>query len=287
MDMNKQIEKAHAFRRKHDRSRILLLPNAWDAASARIFEEAGFKAIATTSAGIAYVAGYPDGENIPREDMVRIVGWIANSVDVPVTADMEAGFGRDTRDVAETVKATIGAGAVGMNLEDTIHPDRNRLYELPDAVARIRAALTAAGEAGVPIVLNARVDVYLRQIGEPSTRFEHAVRRANSYREAGADCVYIMGVLDTDTIGALARAIDGPINVMGLPNGPTVAELERLGVARVSTASFITRVAMAATQKVATDLLRDGSFDVLGGEAVRQLNAQALMSRRDASRPIG
>ena len=121
MDIQAQRAKAEAFRRMHDRSHILVLPNAWDAASARIFEDAGFNAVATTSAGVAYTAGYPDGEAIPREDMVTIVRWIARSVQVPVTADIESGFGSSPREVGETVRMVFEAGAVSINLEDTVH----------------------------------------------------------------------------------------------------------------------------------------------------------------------
>src|ERR1700758_3501292 len=172
-----QRDKAEAFRRMHDRSRILVLPNAWDAASARIFEDAGFSAVATTSAGVSYTAGYPDGEAIPREDMVTIVRWIARSVRVPVTADIESGFGSSPLEVAETVHAVVEAGAVGINLEDTVHGGERLLYDLPLAVERIRAARAAAEASGVPLVINGRTDVFLLGIGEKPSRLEDAVRR--------------------------------------------------------------------------------------------------------------
>jgi 2-methylisocitrate lyase-like PEP mutase family enzyme len=185
MDRVAQTQKAEAFRRMHAGQPIVVLPNAWDAASARIFEAAGFKAVATTSAGVSYTAGYPDGELIPRDDMVTIVRWIASCVQVPVTADIESGFARDANDVAETISAVIEAGAVGVNLEDSNHAAARELYSLPVAVERIRAALEAAIRAGVPIVINARTDVFLLGIGEKATRFDQAVERLNAYREAG------------------------------------------------------------------------------------------------------
>jgi 2-methylisocitrate lyase-like PEP mutase family enzyme len=248
MDLDALSKKAEAFRRMHDRSRILVLPNAWDAMSARIFEAAGFKAIATTSAGVSYAVGYPDGELIPRDEMIAAVARIARCVDVPVTADMESGFGRNPDDVAETVRLVIAAGAVGVNLEDTVHGAGRTLHEIPVATERIRSAREAARAAGVPIVINARTDVYLLGIGEKAARFDHAVSRLNAYRAAGADCLYAMGYFDADTIGRLVKAVDGPLNVMGVPGMPPVAELERLGVARVSTASGPTRVAMTVTR---------------------------------------
>jgi 2-methylisocitrate lyase-like PEP mutase family enzyme len=160
------------------------------------------------------------------------------AVTVPVTADIESGFGRDARELAETVRMVIEAGAVGINLEDTVHGPERRLYELPLAVERIRAAREAADASGIPIIINGRTDVYLLGIGEKGSRFEHAVRRLMAYREAGADCLYPMGYF-ANTIAGLVKAIDGPINVMGLPRVPPAAELEQLGVARVSTASAL------------------------------------------------
>jgi 2-methylisocitrate lyase-like PEP mutase family enzyme len=278
-----QSTKAEAFRRMHDRGRILVLPNAWDAASARIFEEARFSAIATTSAGVSYTAGYPDGEAIPREDMVRIVRWIAHSVRVPVTADIESGFGTSPGEVGETVRMVIDAGAVGINLEDTVHSAglgaERQLYDLPLAVERIRAARAAAEAAGVPIVINGRTDVYLLGIGEKSSRMEHAVRRLNAFREAGADCLYPIGYLDADTIAALVKAINGPVNVIGVPATPSIAELQSLGVARVSTASGPARIAMTATHKLASELARNGTFDIFGGDTMTHQAANALMTR--------
>jgi 2-methylisocitrate lyase-like PEP mutase family enzyme len=262
----------------HDRSRVLVLPNAWDAASARIFEDAGFTAVATTSAGVSYTAGYPDGEAIPREDMVTIVRWIARSVAVPVTADIESGFGSSPGEVAETVRMVIEAGAVGINLEDTVHGGERQLYDMSLAVERIRAAREAAEAAGVPIVINGRTDVFLLGIGEKPSRFEHAVRRLNAYREAGADCLYPIGYLDRETIASLVAAVNGPINVIGVAGTPPVVELQRLGVARVSTASGPARIAMTATRSLAADLARNGNFEVFGGDTMTHQTANALMA---------
>jgi 2-methylisocitrate lyase-like PEP mutase family enzyme len=280
MNLEAQKSKAEAFRAMHQRSPILVLPNAWDGASARIFEDAGFRAIATTSAGVSYTAGYADGQMIPRDDMVTIVKWIAHSVNVPVTADMESGFGSGANDVAETVRMVIETGAVGMNLEDTVHGGERQLYDLPLAIERVRAAREAANKSGVPLVINARTDVFLLGIGEKSARFDHAVQRLNAYREAGADCLYPMGFFDSETIGRLVKAVNGPINVMGLPGAPAVSELERIGVARVSTASGPARVAMTATRKIAVELHRTGSFDVFGGDTMSHQDANALMAKR-------
>ena len=281
MDKNLQREKAEAFRRMHDRKRILVLPNAWDAASARVFEGVGFKAVATTSAGVAYALGYPDGEIVPLDMMVAAVGRIAQCVNVPVTADMESGFARNTRDLARTVQMIVEAGAIGMNLEDTIHGAQRELYDLPVAVERVRAAREAADSAGVPLVINARTDVFLLGIGEKAGRYEHAVGRANAYREAGADCLFVPGVRDAETIAALVRGIKGPINILAGPGTPPAPELERLGVARVSVGSGPTNAAMTLTRKIGEELMSKGTYEFLNG-AITYPEANALMGRRNS-----
>ena len=279
MNRDTQRERAEAFRRMHHSGKILLLPNAWDAMSAKIFEAAGFSAIATTSAGVSYSLGWPDGELAPRDEMIAAIRRIADAVAIPVTADIESGFGASASEVADTVRRTIQAGAVGVNLEDAVQGVGRTLYDLPRAVERIVAARDAARFAGVPIVINARTDVYLLGIGEKSGRFDEATRRLNAYREAGADCLYAMGYFDAETIGRLVRAVDGPLNVMGLPGTPPVAELQRLGVARVSTASGPTRLAMTATSNAAQALLENGDFGIYDG-AISHPDANALMARR-------
>ncbi|MGH7932105.1 MAG: isocitrate lyase/phosphoenolpyruvate mutase family protein, partial [Candidatus Binataceae bacterium] len=156
------------------------------------------------------------------------------------------------------------------------------IYDLPLAVERVRAAREAADAAGVPIVLNARTDVFLLGIGEKTDRFDHAVRRLNAYREAGADCLYAMGLFDADTIGRLAKAVNGPLNIMGLQGAPAVTELERLGVARVSVASGPVRAAMTITRKVAEELMNRGTYDLCAGDTIGHPEANALMAARGA-----
>src|SRR5277367_6744827 len=261
MNRDTQRAKAEAFRAMHDRSRILVLPNAWDAMSARVIEEAGARAIATTSAGVAFAVGYPDGEAIPRDEMIAAIARIARVVTIPVSADIESGFANDTRELAETIRRVIDAGAVGINLEDQIHDGTRRLYDLEVAVERVRAAREAAEATGVPLVINARTDVYLLGVGEPETRFEHAVRRANAYRKAGADCLFIPAVGSRADIERLVPALEGPLNLLSIPGFPTIAELERLGVARLSVGGRLTLGAMSGLKKSVTDLLSNGTFD--------------------------
>lgn len=264
-DRSRQSEKAAAFRRMHDRSRLLLLPNAWDAASARVFEEVGIPALATTSAGVAWVLGHADGEATPRAEMADMVRRIASAVGVPVTADMEAGYGPRPEDAAATAQAVIDAGAVGMNLEDGIPGAGAALFEVSAQVERIRAVRETAANAGVEIVLNARTDVFLAGVGEPSGRLAHAVKRANAYREAGADCLFVPGVRDVETIAALAREIAGPLNILAVPGIPPAAELARLGVARVSVGSGIARTALTLARRAAQEMCEKGTFSFLDG----------------------
>jgi 2-methylisocitrate lyase-like PEP mutase family enzyme len=282
MDLKAQKEKAEVFRRMHDRTRILILGNAWDVASARVFEEAGFRAIGTTSAGVAYALGYPDGELIPRDEMIAAVGRIAQNVSIPVSADIEAAYAGELKGVVETIKAVIDTGAIGVNLEDAIHPTHGKLYEIPAAVERVRAAREAAVSAGVPIVINARTDVFLLGVGEANTRFDDAVRRANAYREAGADCLFVPGVRDAATIGALAKALNGPMNILAGPGTPPVPELQRLGVARVSVGSGPMRAAMSVTRKIAMELLGPGTYTGFGGDTISHPDANRLLARRNA-----
>jgi 2-methylisocitrate lyase-like PEP mutase family enzyme len=279
MDPNIQRHKAEAFRQMHGRSRILVLVNVWDAMSARAVEEAGARAIATSSATLAHSIGYADGESAPRGDFVAAIARIARAVDAPLTADIESGFGRTPAEVAETVRMVIEAGAVGINLEDGVQERRGELYEVAQALERLDAAREAAAKAGVPIVINARTDVFLLGVGPKEERLGHAVRRANIYREAGADCLFVPGVRDAQTIGALAKQINGPINILVGPTSPTTGELERLGVARVSVGSWPGLAALTLARKIAQELLDAGTY-TFATDAITYPEANAMMKRR-------
>lgn len=258
-----QIEQAYAFRAMHDRQKVLLLPNCWDAASARLLVQRGFSAIATTSAGVAWSLGYPDGERAPLAEVLAAIARITRVAGVPVTADIETGYGEAPADVAATVQAVIGAGVVGINIEDGM-PGHGPLRDTVDASARVRAARSAAHASGVPIVINARVDHWMQHDdAEPSARLTDAVDRAKVYLTAGADCIYPIGLSDADTLAALVRAIDAPINVAAGPGMPDLAELARLGVTRVTTATRLATLALAAIDRAVGDMLASGNFDGL------------------------
>jgi 2-methylisocitrate lyase-like PEP mutase family enzyme len=222
---------ANTLRKLHHADNMLVLPNVWDAASAEIVAEAGFPAIATASAAISGMLGYPDGEGAPWQEMFAAAGRIARVVSVPVTVDAEAGYGMEPR---ELVDRLLEIGAVGCNLEDTDH----RAGGLADAGAhaeRLAAIRAAADDAGVPIVINARADTFLPKSGVPAEeRVAEAVRRGRRYLGAGADCIYPIGVGDERDIAALVAEVPGPINGNTRPGGPDLARLRELGVARVS-----------------------------------------------------
>ncbi len=257
---SEQNAKAEFFLAMHNAPPILVLPNAWDAASARIFEKAGARAIATTSAGVAFSLGHPDGQRVPRDLMLEAIGRIAAAVRVPVTADVEAGYGSAPQEIAETTRRVIQAGAVGLNLEDARNDSPQPLFSLQEQVERIQAAREYSEDANVRVVINARTDVFLGQVGEPAKRLDETVRRANAYRSAGADCLFIPGVTDAATISELVRQISGPLSVLVGPGMPTTAELQNIGVARVSVGSAIMRAAMALARDAAVELLDKGSY---------------------------
>jgi 2-methylisocitrate lyase-like PEP mutase family enzyme len=263
--VEQQQEKASSFRAMHSGKEILLLPNVWDVASARIIEEAGFGAIATTSAGIAFSLGYPDGQNISREEMLAAVARITRSVRIPVTADVEAGYGNTPEDAARTAQGVIEAGAVGINLEDAASDPGTPLVELPLQLEKIRAVQEVAARFKVPLVLNARTDVYLLQVGYPATRYNEAVRRLRAFRDAGADCVFLPGVRDAATIRRLVSDLQCPVNILAGPGSPSVPELQTLGVARVSLGSGPMRATLGLLRRLAEELQRAGTYAALDG----------------------
>jgi len=264
--MTSPTDRARRLLRLHHGRRILVLPNAWDAASARIYEETGFPAVGTTSAGIALSLGAPDGERVPPEDMIAAIGRIARAVRIPVTADIEAGYG----DVGRTVRGVVRAGAVGINLEDS---RGGRLVPVALQVARLRQARRAAGR--VPIVINARTDVYR----DPRGSFLEAVERCRAYREAGADCVFVPWVKDSPTLRALVLTVGGPLNILAGPGVPGVRELERLGVARLSVGSWAMRATMGLVRRIARELHVRGAYQSLLDGALPYAEANGLFSR--------
>ena len=261
--MATQSSKADALRAMHHGPNILLLPNAWDSASARIFEESGFSAIATTSAGIAFALGYPDGQRISRKQMLDQVARIVRVVNLPVTADVEGGYGNRPEDAAETARAVIEAGATGMNLEDATGDSAHPLADLPLQIEKIKAVIEAGKAAGVPLVLNARTDVYLAQVGAPDSRNQETLRRLSAYRDAGADCLFAPGICDAATIANLTKDLRFPVNILAVAGSLSVSELGKLGVARISVGSGPMRATLGLVQRFARELKQQGTYSAM------------------------
>ena len=273
---------ADRFRRLHapGADPILVLPNAWDAMSARLVEAAGATAIATTSAGISWALGHPDGQGLTRDAMLAAVRVIVEAVRVPVTADVESGYGAGTpEDVAETTRGVIEAGAVGLNLEDAPGEHGAPVLTMEAQVALVAAARAAASSAGVDLFINARTDVVLRKVGDESGRFAETIRRAQAYVAAGASGIFVPGVADAETIQRLAAAVGAPLNVIGGPGLPSVPELRALGVARVSVGPGLARAVMAQIRRAATELLGAGTYGALR-EQIPSPEANALFAAR-------
>jgi len=277
--MAQEQAKAASFRVLHSGREILLLPNVWDVASARLIEESGFKAAATSSAGIAFSLGYPDGQRISREEMLAVIARIAKAVRIPVTADVEAGYGKTPEEAGRTARAVVEAGAVGMNLEDAIGDSPSVLVELPLQLEKIRAVREMASRLRIPLVLNARTDMYLLQIGDPAERYDETVRRLSAFREAGADCVFAPGLRDAPTIGRLVADLKCPVNILAGPGSPSVPELSKLGVARVSLGSATMRATVGCLRRIAEELKATGTYSKLE-DAPSHAEMNRMMERK-------
>jgi 2-methylisocitrate lyase-like PEP mutase family enzyme len=269
-------EKAAVLRKLHHQPHPLVFVNAWDGASARIIESLNFPAIATTSAGVAYVAGFPDGQAISRDVMLAHVATIARAVELPVTADLEGGYGPTVADAVMTVCGAIAAGAVGMNFEDSTSADAP-LLSLEAQSARIRAIRAAADERGVPFVINARTDVYRIRASEEE-QFGEAIARAKAYLDAGADCIFVPFIAEETLIGRLAAAIGGPMNVLAGATTPDVETLTRLGVRRISLGSAPAAHLLAAFRRAALEVRDEGTYR-FAADRISHAELNVLLSR--------
>ena len=247
-----------AFRQLHERG-LLLLPNAWDAGSARLIESLGAKAIATTSAGVAWARGYNDGNRLPVPTLIAVVEEIARVVRVPLTVDLEAGYSDEPSSVAATAARVVAAGAVGINIEDG--------EGSPDLLAaKIEAVKRAAQGSGVDLFVNARTDVYLAGLAPDERRVEETIARAARYRDAGADGLFVPCITEPAEIEAVANAVPMPLNVMWMPGLPSLSELERLGVRRLSAGAAIAAIALGAIASSSSAFLQNGTL--ASGEAM-------------------
>jgi 2-methylisocitrate lyase-like PEP mutase family enzyme/pimeloyl-ACP methyl ester carboxylesterase len=264
MDLAKQRELASAFRARHRSKEMIVLPNAFDAASARVIAAHGPIAIGTTSAAIAWALGHRDGEHIERQRMLAAIELIVGAVEIGVTADIEAGYGDQPEDAAATAQSAIEIGAIGLNLEDTAHPlgaAAGPLLAAEQAVEKIAAVRSVADRQGIDLVNNARTDVFLLEAADEEERAGDAIDRGNRYLAAGADCVFVPGATTVEAIAQLVAGIDGPVSVYVAPDVPDVGELTRLGVARVSVGCGPYQACLALIDVATRELLEQGTYE--------------------------
>jgi len=262
-----QKEKAELFLKFHQDKDILVLLNSWDIASSRLVEACGYKAIGTTSMGIAASLGYPDCQVITLSEMIQILTGIVNSVQVPVTADIEAGYGNNIDEIIESVKKIIATGIVGINIEDSIDLSPDLIDEM-EFCERISAIRALSDSLGFHLVINARTDSFYTSLGSTKEKLAESIRRGNKYREAGADCIFVQPVWESQTISTLVKEINAPINILSNPSigaglPPSIHELHDLGVARVSLGSSLMKATLALIKKVADELSEKGTYSIL------------------------
>lgn len=283
--VNRMNDKARRFREMHLGPRLLVIANAWDAGSARVFEAAGIRAVGTGSAGVAFSHGHPDDERIPREVMLRAIDEMVRAVDVPVTADILAGMGDSIEAVVATVKEVIALGAAGVNIEDSSDAGGAHLIDAGYQTEKIRAVCAAVEASGVPIVVNARTDPYWLKLGSEAERLKASIERANRYREAGAHCLFVPGAVDRATLKTLVAEIAGPINVLAMPGCPPLAALEALGVRRVSEGSGPMRASLMLVRRIARELIELGTYTRFHDDAIPYDETNALFRHPDEGAP--
>ncbi len=251
----------------HDKE-ILVLLNSWDVGSSRLVEASGYKAIATTSMGIAASLGYPDAEVIQLSEMVEAITRIVKGVRAPVSVDIEAGYGSSLDEVVRSVEKVIATGIVGINIEDSINLSPVLIDEM-EFCERLRAIRALSDSLGFHLVINARTDSFYTSTASPREKLAESIKRGNKYREAGADCIFVQPVWEKETISTLVKEIKAPINILanpgigagGLP--PSVRELQDLGVARLSLGSSVMKATLALIKKVADELSQEGTYGTL------------------------
>lgn len=286
--MNREQQRqAEHFHQLHAGTSPLVLPNAWDAASARIVENAGAPAVATTSAGMAWTLGYPDGERMSVQELLDGCRRICRVVRAPVTVDIERGYGRDAQDVGGLVGALLQLGVVGINIEDGTDPATGALAQPSALLERIACARTVARHHDVPLFINARIDTYFAPGVAPEARWDETLRRALAYVDAGADGVFIPGLADTDEIARMAQHLPVPLNVYtGYAGAPSVGLLQQCGVRRVSLGCGPLQALMAHLGKIAAELL-DGRYDTMSSAMLTAGEANGLFRAPSAARPLG
>ena len=259
-----QSEKANRLLALHQGTDPLILVNCWDAASAVIVEHAGFPAIASSSAAVANALGHADGQHLPWPEMVSAVRRIASVVDVPVTADIEAGFS-ENHQLESSIEDIINAGAVGVNLEDALpgHGEFGPLYEVSDQMAHIQTARKIGERNGIHLVINARTDAYWQKGPTPEEALRNSIERGKAYLKAGADCIFVPGLRNPEHIRAVVQALQSPVNILGTVGTPSIAELKSLGVKRVSLGSGPMRSVLGLLRKIAQEVKTAGTYKLM------------------------
>ncbi|WP_257141267.1 isocitrate lyase/PEP mutase family protein [Priestia megaterium] len=258
-----QLLKFQNFQQLHKESYAFVLPNAWDVISAKIFEKNGFPAVATTSAGIAMSLGYTDGEKIPFEQMLGAVKRIINSVNIPVSVDLESGYGRSINEVVDNARQIILAGGIGINLEDGTGDLDSPILDVSLQVERISEIRLLSKSLKVPLFINARTDLYWLNIGDLDLRLQEAISRGKAYQKAGADCIFIPGLYDIESIKKVRQELSCPINLLSGPNLPSINTLAQVGIERISTGSAPFRATATLLQRITEDILYDNNFQRL------------------------
>jgi 2-methylisocitrate lyase-like PEP mutase family enzyme len=263
MDKSTQRKKAQAFLALHHDPKLLVLPNIWDPVGARMLEAAGFPAVATASAAVAFSLGYDDGERITFDTMLDTITRVAGAVDVPVTADVESGYASDLDDLADNIRRVIRAGAVGINIEDSTR-ESGPLRDIEDQCGRIRAARAAADLEDIPLVINARIDVFMsgQEADDRTAQVEETIKRALAFTAAGADCVYPILAGDLETLGAIQSQVSTPVNVYGCESAAPMRDLEAAGISRLSIGPWLLKASLTRMREVAATLKDYGSYEI-------------------------
>ena len=278
-----QAQKADALLKLHHAATPLVLINAWDAASAAMIEHCGLSAIATSSAACANALGYSDGQHVPWNDMLALIRRMAKAVTLPLTADIESGFAADAKQLETSISQVIDGGAVGVNLEDALpgHADRGPLFPLSEQIERIQAARRAADQLKIHLVINARVDAYWQSGVAPEEALRNTLERAAVYLKAGGDCIFVPGLRNPDHIRLLVDHLHGaPINILAGPGVPSLPELAKLGVKRVSYGSGPHRAAMGLLRRIADEARTSGTYNALTDGAVPYAEINALFGKK-------
>ncbi len=282
-----QNNKAERFRALHDAPTLLVLPNVWDAVSARIYELEGFHAVATASSAVAATLGYADGEHMSLAENLNVARRIVDVVDLPVSVDMERGYAMTVEGVVNSARGVIDVGAVGLNLEDGTGDPSTPLFAAANQIEKIRAIREMASKVGIPLVINARTDVFLATTGAQPELVRQTIERGNAYRQAGADCVFVpdTGQLDRDAISQIVEAIDAPINLIAGPHLPTLPELEELGVARVSFGPRAQRACLALLRRIAREWKGAGTYNLMSADALTYAEVNGMFEGRLGGHP--